>query len=600
MSGVEIAGLALGAFPLLISAIEHYKDGAEPLADWWQFKRVYTKTLQELKLYNLLLERTLEQLILPLVADDDKIKDLLASPGGDLWSDKVLDKQLRERLSKAYELYIDFMKDLVEALEKLKHELGADNLQFQKEVHIRQTIQTGGTSRTVIFSRSVFEYQAQRIRFSFSRSGRGKLFTKIKECLEKLNTLLKTSDTSAKIRKTTERSVFDSKINSLWRHANRIYDFILKTWTCPCQQHHCANLLLQHRTSPDVSFSIVFLYGSVSSATKPWRQRETTIKWEDVLIPTNSSLGSRQPAKPAPTCSKTPSTNINTTKPISKPNSRAGLKSGVAPPSSSSSTCTITSNPIPKRGVTWAATVPPSNPPKGHPAAITNLCQTLAKPTSLITECFGVFEDSNERYRVFPALQLNDHGSCVSLGDLLSQGSTTTLTWAQRYFIGLTIASSHLQLQSTSWLSTAWSKDGIIFLRSITNPDEILTKEPYLSHAFSKPLNRNTQMTKMHPFASLGVLILELHYGSTLEENPVRQKYLMPDGSPNPFMDFTAAIEWSHTLEEEVGAEYKEAVDWCLRKGQVKPDDDSWKKEFAQTVIQALETYAKSLGAVIM
>lgn len=47
MSGVEAAGLVLAAFPLLISALEHYRESAEVLKDWWRYKREYRKVKVE-------------------------------------------------------------------------------------------------------------------------------------------------------------------------------------------------------------------------------------------------------------------------------------------------------------------------------------------------------------------------------------------------------------------------------------------------------------------------------------------------------------------------------------------------------------------------
>lgn len=43
MSGVEAAGFVLAAFPLCISALEHYRESAEVLKDWWRYKREYRK-----------------------------------------------------------------------------------------------------------------------------------------------------------------------------------------------------------------------------------------------------------------------------------------------------------------------------------------------------------------------------------------------------------------------------------------------------------------------------------------------------------------------------------------------------------------------------
>lgn len=38
MSSIEIAGLVLGALPLLISALEHYKDITDPVKVFFRFK----------------------------------------------------------------------------------------------------------------------------------------------------------------------------------------------------------------------------------------------------------------------------------------------------------------------------------------------------------------------------------------------------------------------------------------------------------------------------------------------------------------------------------------------------------------------------------
>ncbi|PVH79284.1 hypothetical protein DL98DRAFT_420730 [Cadophora sp. DSE1049] len=38
MSGIEIASLVLGGFPLLISTAEYYREGFEPLAKWYKFR----------------------------------------------------------------------------------------------------------------------------------------------------------------------------------------------------------------------------------------------------------------------------------------------------------------------------------------------------------------------------------------------------------------------------------------------------------------------------------------------------------------------------------------------------------------------------------
>lgn len=82
MSGLEVAGLALAAFPLLISALGHYQDLAVKAKIFWKIRKEHTKWMHELRICKLAFERNLQFLLLPLVADGDVIDKLLGDPGG--------------------------------------------------------------------------------------------------------------------------------------------------------------------------------------------------------------------------------------------------------------------------------------------------------------------------------------------------------------------------------------------------------------------------------------------------------------------------------------------------------------------------------------
>lgn len=131
MSGIEVAGLVLGAFPILIHALDRYREGAEVLMDWWRIQRAYKKCRQDLSYHQLLFEGNIERFLLPLVVDDDEMKALMADPAGDGWEDKELETRLQERLPKSYNLFLDIMANINELMETLKKELGINNIDFQ-------------------------------------------------------------------------------------------------------------------------------------------------------------------------------------------------------------------------------------------------------------------------------------------------------------------------------------------------------------------------------------------------------------------------------------------------------------------------------------
>ena len=77
----EIAGFVLAAIPLMISGLEHYRENEEVLEGWWKIKREYQKCMRNLKYHKVAFEENLEELLLPLIVDEDKLQQLLNNPG---------------------------------------------------------------------------------------------------------------------------------------------------------------------------------------------------------------------------------------------------------------------------------------------------------------------------------------------------------------------------------------------------------------------------------------------------------------------------------------------------------------------------------------
>jgi hypothetical protein len=185
MSGLEAAGFVLAAFPLLISALEHYRASAEVLSDWWQIKREYRKCKDEIRFHQLAFEQNLEKYLLPLIVDENELQDLIADPGGPRWKEAELEGKLKDRLPKAYDLYISTILQMNETMKELEEELGGkrmhqDNAPAEKGSLQRQDDGTpekkSKSRRKRLLSRPGLEYEAQRIKFSFGKHERRKLF----------------------------------------------------------------------------------------------------------------------------------------------------------------------------------------------------------------------------------------------------------------------------------------------------------------------------------------------------------------------------------------------------------------------------------------
>jgi hypothetical protein len=118
----------------MISALEHYRESAEVLEGWWQVKRQFTKCMRDLKYHKTAFEENLEELLLPLIADDKTVQRLLDCPAGKEWQDPALEEALKARMPKTYSSYVDTMEMIKETLERLEENLGMNKVHFQSRV----------------------------------------------------------------------------------------------------------------------------------------------------------------------------------------------------------------------------------------------------------------------------------------------------------------------------------------------------------------------------------------------------------------------------------------------------------------------------------
>jgi hypothetical protein len=135
MSGLEILGVILGAFPLAISAMEHYEECKKVAGTFYTIRRAHRKDFGRVKDCQLKFRLNMKELLLPLLADDlvTKIEyeQLLASPGGPGWQEDHVEESLAERLGDCHERYIEILKEMEETMVMLCKATKVDDEQFQ-------------------------------------------------------------------------------------------------------------------------------------------------------------------------------------------------------------------------------------------------------------------------------------------------------------------------------------------------------------------------------------------------------------------------------------------------------------------------------------
>lgn len=232
MSGFEVVSLLLAIFPVIVSAMEHWRESAEVMENWTKIKPKYKKCRREMRIQEEFFRQNIEQYLLPLVVDEDELNLLISEPCGLAWKDPALETRLRARLPKAYDLYLETIEELGEVMKSLQDELGVGKIEPSLDLLPKSKNTSGSLSK-----KARLEFEAQRIKFSFGQNTRGKLFGEIAHLNNQLRDLLVSHERSTAIVANIGRnsgSGLSKGLLEFWQHANRIFKLLNRAWCCSC------------------------------------------------------------------------------------------------------------------------------------------------------------------------------------------------------------------------------------------------------------------------------------------------------------------------------------------------------------------------------
>lgn len=126
MSGFEVAGIALAAFPIVVNGLGRMTEGIETIKHWKKYKRELDKYAFRLDTAQVCFTSTLKHLLDDIIPSDTDFERMIAEPLGPLWKKPVYEESLRSRLDQSYNLYSRAIKNVAEGVEKLRIKLGID------------------------------------------------------------------------------------------------------------------------------------------------------------------------------------------------------------------------------------------------------------------------------------------------------------------------------------------------------------------------------------------------------------------------------------------------------------------------------------------
>lgn len=118
MSGLEVAGVVLGALPLVISALEHYAKGVDSIKRYHKYRIQLQSLIDAIKTQQVIFADTLEQLLTGIVRIEE-MSTFIENPR----SRPDVDLRLKRRLRDSYEVYFANVKGMKNALAMMMERL---------------------------------------------------------------------------------------------------------------------------------------------------------------------------------------------------------------------------------------------------------------------------------------------------------------------------------------------------------------------------------------------------------------------------------------------------------------------------------------------
>ena len=213
---------------------------------------------------------------------------------------------------------------------------------------------------------------------------------------------------------------------------------------------------------------------------------------------------------------------------------------------------------------------------------ITDICTAINEIKGLNSGVGYLRDESAGRYRhevYFLNEQIRREKDATSLEQLLQLSQQrpfgSTLNRRERLHLAVTLASSVLQLDGTSWLKKRWTSSDILFLPSddrMSTTSSIDVSYPYASwqiianKADLGPIAKSDhslalQQIRNEDLFALGCILIELSLNQRLSDRRVPE-----DIQPNNevMTDFNTATRLVNAVYDESGGRYGDVVQRCL------------------------------------
>ncbi|KDN72355.1 hypothetical protein CSUB01_00038 [Colletotrichum sublineola] len=599
MSGFEIAGVVLGAFPILCDTAKDLATVFKKTKSWWQFETSFENFVSAIATQEIAYIQVLERLLDPLGITNGEYDGLLKDPRSTLWQEPHIQEELRHCLPQnKFPWFMWNLSELNSAIEGLQSLLPIDKAR-QCCIAVYYLDSTN------------IESELYRLQTSFS-SEKDRLLKRITDINDDLHQFFDRGSTVT--RPTTTKSTIPFR--DLHHQAVTFYECLARCWKCCCSVAHTVGITTHpaikkpSRAAEHGYYNVLF-----EAEANPWQLRlqvETFKTVEciaaldpapaapiikvDAAIELKSQMLVRNQLKSASSAASENSTQDATevhtqelgeqvekastsekrgqysgTQELDRLSVALQSQNGLSRSPSSVSSTTVR--------FVEAETQPSSaQADEGRNREVKSLCEFVTGADTPHDDK-GSMLPLDEGRRVILKPEPSDQSTIkAATTQSIDRFLQTTKVRHIRLSVGLSFDLTLLSLATSSWIPTQPSKDDVFLV--CCEPGGKMPKRlgPYFlrtsrdicsSPAPGSPDSNRTWDAKAS-LLLLGVVLLELFHGQTLEQQASWAESLDDDGQPNENTRFCGAFLWvcraEESLKEHFGRELGGALSEAIRK----------------------------------
>lgn len=582
MSGFEIAGVILGSLPLIISAMEHYKEIKGMFGRARRYQIELGRIKQDLVAESVIFRDTLEHVLHDLVAPSQYEK-LLHDPSSGLWKDAALNEALKQRLDGSYTIFMDSVtsmnttiRDFMEMLDlddqgKIRWADGNGFRSFVKKA------QFSTRKNTFDAQTKLLEHHNRHLRKITKRSIQFELFRKKREL-------------SSRPQKTSQ-------------YATCIFHALEASFGCNCKgpDTHTAlfgiysqSAFKKSDSNTDADFQIVI--SGVDQGIQTTKKNKT-MHWQEMVLQAdgpssgngNVHHSSQKEALPTHVSHQGRNTIVPTSSQVRLISSPSTNVLSITPlPGATTSTRTTT--------MTTTQSTAPILQPKALDLSISNLCEIICTSKAKVMAPRYVTDGSRKflLHQIAHSSSLDKtHWSTISLRQILerSNSSVPRLTPWDRLALAAAVSSAVAQLYCSPWLKPMLNNENLLFLR---REGQRIYSEAFVAKHMLDLGKTGIQHTETPIFdntlLALAFILVELCLG------PLEKLQTQEDLRAGIFADLVTAsrLVANDHIQDEFGPHYQSAIGRCLDLAKItKVWDEKVQQEFHEGVVSVLEDQAK-------